>query len=55
MEETLILLRFNCPDPSCDYIGAGWGDLKLHIRGVHDRVMWSVPLCSMLRQAMHLT
>lgn len=39
MEETLILLRFNCPDPDCDYIGNGWGDLKLHTRAVHNRLM----------------
>jgi hypothetical protein len=43
MEETLLLLRFNCPDPSCDYIAsAGWGDLKLHARSVHSRQMWYV-------------
>lgn len=40
MEETLILLRFNCPDPDCDYIGNGWGDLKLHVRATHGRLMW---------------
>lgn len=37
MEETLILLRFNCPDPDCDYIGNGWGDLKLHVRATHGK------------------
>jgi hypothetical protein len=43
MEETMILLRFNCPEPTCDYIAAaGWGDLKLHARGVHGRQMWYV-------------
>jgi E3 ubiquitin-protein ligase ZNF598 len=43
MEETMILLRFNCPDPTCDYIAAaGWGDLKLHVRGAHGRQMWCV-------------
>ena len=40
MEDTLILLRFNCPDGSCDYIAGGWGDLKLHTRGVHGHLMW---------------
>ncbi|KAF5334514.1 hypothetical protein D9611_013777 [Ephemerocybe angulata] len=39
MEETLILLRFNCPDPACDYLGNGWGDLKLHVRATHGRVL----------------
>ncbi|OBZ65803.1 E3 ubiquitin-protein ligase hel2 [Grifola frondosa] len=39
MEETLILLRFNCPDPDCDYIGNGWSDLKLHTRATHAKLM----------------
>ncbi|KAF8837599.1 hypothetical protein BDN67DRAFT_972749 [Paxillus ammoniavirescens] len=39
MEETLILLRFNCPVPECDYIASGWGDLKLHVRAMHSRVL----------------
>lgn len=43
MEETMILLRFNCPDPACDYIAtSGWGDLKLHVRGMHGKQMWCV-------------
>jgi len=42
MEETLILLKFNCPDANCDYIGNGWADLKLHARAVHSRLMWFV-------------
>jgi E3 ubiquitin-protein ligase ZNF598 len=42
MEETLILLRFNCPEPSCDFTGTGWGDLKLHVRAMHGRVIWCV-------------
>lgn len=40
MEESLILLRFNCPDGSCDYIGSGWEDLKLHVRAIHGHLMW---------------
>ena len=40
MEDTLILLRFNCPDGGCDYIASGWSDLKLHLRGIHGRLMW---------------
>jgi E3 ubiquitin-protein ligase ZNF598 len=42
MEDTLILLRFNCPDPECTYIGNGWGDLKLHVRATHGKLMWFV-------------
>ncbi|KAI8982822.1 hypothetical protein BD414DRAFT_579107 [Trametes punicea] len=39
MEDTLILLRFNCPDPQCDFIGNGWSDLKLHTRANHGKLM----------------
>ncbi|KAH0826958.1 hypothetical protein J3R83DRAFT_4616 [Lanmaoa asiatica] len=39
MEETLILLRFNCSDPECDYTAPGWGDLKLHARAVHGKML----------------
>lgn len=42
MEDTLILLRFNCSNSDCDFIGSGWGDLKLHVRGTHGRLMWYV-------------
>jgi hypothetical protein len=42
MEETLLLLRYNCPDSDCDYIGKGWGDLKLHVRATHGKLMWFV-------------
>ncbi|PCH37814.1 hypothetical protein WOLCODRAFT_135863 [Wolfiporia cocos MD-104 SS10] len=38
-EETIILLRFNCPDSECDYIANGWSDLKLHTRAVHNKLM----------------
>ncbi|KAF5330528.1 hypothetical protein D9619_005186 [Psilocybe cf. subviscida] len=39
MEDTLLLLRFNCPDSSCDYMGGGWGDLRLHVRATHGKLM----------------
>ncbi|KAH8106912.1 hypothetical protein BXZ70DRAFT_867873, partial [Cristinia sonorae] len=39
MEDSLILLRFNCPDSSCDYIANGWSDLKLHTRASHGKLM----------------
>jgi hypothetical protein len=42
MEETLILLRYNCPDPTCDYNASGWHDLKLHVRAIHHKSMWLV-------------
>lgn len=43
MEDTLLLLRFNCPDPDCPFFGTGWSDLKHHVRAAHKLSMWSVP------------
>ena len=37
MEDTLTLLRFNCPRLECDYQGGGWVDLKKHVRHEHDK------------------
>ncbi|KAI0797515.1 hypothetical protein C8Q75DRAFT_738536 [Abortiporus biennis] len=42
MEDSLILLRFNCPDSSCDYIANGWSDLKLHTRATHGKLMCDI-------------
>ena len=42
MEETLILLRFNCPEEQCVFVAKGWNELKVHVRGVHGRQMWYV-------------
>ncbi|KAH7107659.1 hypothetical protein BKA62DRAFT_684056 [Auriculariales sp. MPI-PUGE-AT-0066] len=39
MEDTLLLLRFNCPDPDCTFYGTGWSDLKQHVRAVHKKSM----------------
>ena len=44
MQDTLVLLRFNCPDSSCDHMATGWNDLKLHVRGVHKKFMWCAPI-----------
>lgn len=35
MDDSLALLRFNCPSPSCDSILLGWGDLKRHSKAEH--------------------
>jgi hypothetical protein len=40
MEETMILLRFNCPDSDCDFIAQGWNDLKWHAKEKHDSILW---------------
>lgn len=47
-DETLILLKFNCPDTTCVYVAtAGWNDLKLHVRSTHGKLMWSVRYSSL--------
>jgi E3 ubiquitin-protein ligase ZNF598 len=39
VEDTLLLLRYNCPDPSCDVACLGWPDLHRHVRSVHQKKM----------------
>jgi E3 ubiquitin-protein ligase ZNF598 len=38
-EDTLLLLRYNCPDSDCDVACLGWPDLHRHVRSVHHKVM----------------
>ncbi|KAK0812172.1 hypothetical protein LTR02_000872 [Friedmanniomyces endolithicus] len=38
-EDTVLLLRYNCPDESCDTACMGWPDLHRHVRSVHQKVM----------------
>lgn len=38
MQDVLALLRFNCPQLDCDYMGTGWADLKKHARAAHGLV-----------------
>ena len=47
MQESLFLLRYNCPDPSCDFQATGWNDLKLHVRGTHKKQIWCAPNVSL--------
>lgn len=42
MEDSLLLLRFNCPDKTCDYIAGGWPDLRSHASHRHGAELWSV-------------
>lgn len=37
--DTVLLLRYNCPDLSCDFAGLGWPDLHRHVRSVHHNKM----------------
>lgn len=39
VEDTLLLLRYNCPDSSCDVACLGWPDLHRHVRSVHHKKM----------------
>lgn len=42
MEESLVYLRFNCPDEDCVFVAKGWNDLKMHVRASHGKLMWYV-------------
>lgn len=39
MGDTVLLLRYNCPDADCDFAGLGWPDLHRHVRSVHHKKM----------------
>ncbi|KXS13605.1 hypothetical protein M427DRAFT_45557 [Gonapodya prolifera JEL478] len=39
-DDTMVLLRFNCPDPGCEVAcPAGWKEIKRHVREVHGKQM----------------
>lgn len=44
LADTQLLLRFNCPDESCDVACLGWADLHRHVQTAHGRKMWYVSL-----------
>lgn len=37
--DTVLLLRYNCPDASCDFAGLGWPDLHRHVKSAHKKKM----------------
>ncbi|CAK7219879.1 hypothetical protein SCUCBS95973_003970 [Sporothrix curviconia] len=37
--DTVLLLRYNCPDGNCDYAGFGWPDLHRHVKATHHKRM----------------
>ncbi|OKO98727.1 E3 ubiquitin-protein ligase hel2 [Penicillium subrubescens] len=39
-EDTVLLLRYNCPDEDCDVACLGWPDLHRHVKSKHGKVMW---------------
>ncbi|KAA8909334.1 hypothetical protein FN846DRAFT_776407 [Sphaerosporella brunnea] len=38
-DDATLLLRYNCPDPSCDRACLGWPDLHRHVKVEHGRSM----------------
>ncbi|KAL4866083.1 hypothetical protein BDV12DRAFT_139381 [Aspergillus spectabilis] len=38
-EDTVLLLRYNCPERDCDVACLGWPDLHRHVKNKHGRVM----------------
>ncbi|KAL8928225.1 MAG: hypothetical protein Q9208_001935 [Pyrenodesmia sp. 3 TL-2023] len=38
-DDTILLLRYNCPDGACDIACYGWPDLHRHVKGAHHKVM----------------
>ncbi|KAJ6164995.1 hypothetical protein N7470_003667 [Penicillium chermesinum] len=38
-EDTVLLLRYNCPDEDCDVACLGWPDLHRHVKSKHGKVM----------------
>lgn len=49
-EDTLLLLRYNCPEKTCDVACLGWPDLHRHVKSKHGKMMWYVSLISYRRQ-----
>jgi len=39
LEDTILLLRYNCPDKDCDVACLGWPDLHRHVKSKHGRIM----------------
>ncbi|EKV09806.1 hypothetical protein PDIG_28560 [Penicillium digitatum PHI26] len=37
--DTVLLLRYNCPDEGCDVACLGWPDLHRHVKSKHSKVM----------------
>lgn len=38
-EDTILLLRYNCPDKDCDAACLGWPDLHRHVKSKHGKTM----------------
>ncbi|KAK1927275.1 putative cytoplasm protein [Papiliotrema laurentii] len=42
IEQTLLLLRFNCPATDCDHMAVSWDHLEKHTLGTHGKVICRV-------------
>jgi hypothetical protein len=42
LDDTRLLLQYNCPDGECDVACLGWPDLYRHVKTAHGKVMWYV-------------
>jgi transcription elongation factor Elf1 len=51
MEQTLLLLRFNCPAPDCGHMAVNWDALEKHTLGMHGKVICRVCRSSLSRFA----
>ncbi|KAF8467654.1 hypothetical protein BDZ91DRAFT_120519 [Kalaharituber pfeilii] len=38
-DDTVLLLRYNCPESQCDIACRGWKDLHSHVKAAHNRVL----------------
>lgn len=38
-DDTVLILRYNCPEPSCDVACLSWRNLHGHVKGAHDRFL----------------
>ncbi|KAG9290598.1 hypothetical protein G9A89_011561 [Geosiphon pyriformis] len=42
-EDTMIILRYNCPDPRCEvFCEGGWAALKRHCKQVHNKFLCNI-------------
>lgn len=51
----MLLLHYNCPDPSCDVACRNWPALKAHVKTSHHRSLWYLFLTSNLVIYAHST
>jgi hypothetical protein len=40
LEDTRLLLQYNCPESDCDVACLGWPDLHRHVKNAHEKSMW---------------